>query len=541
MSDFIVIGQKYKEPGIYIRMNITSPYWPFLANNRPIFLQICNRMRSVWFIIFLTGFVISCQFTSMALVPSERARCNNGFVSINHHSVLPADFSYSDTCSGAPTFFFSIVNAPDSVTWIFGDPSSGGANFSVLANPSHVYSLPGQYTVTLTAWQSGIPETEIKIITINSTPSPYLGTDIDACAGNSVTLNPGNFPGAVIQWQDGSVSPTYTLGTNGQYTVAVTDDGCTGRDTVEAVFNNIPVVNLGADRAACQGESILLDAFNPGANYLWQNGSNSSTLAAGVTGVYSVTVSIGNCSAGDQVLLTFNPSPALNLGQDTVICKGFPLFLDATNPGATYLWQDGSIDPFIFADSAGLYSVTVTINTCSASDTIIIDEQEKPKVFLGEDSLLCLGMTYRLDAFNYGAAYEWQDGSMTAWYDARTSGKYFVTATNNCGVSADTIYLTFLNCECLVYLPDAFSPNRDNRNDLYRFTSNCNEFSGTLEIFNRSGKRLFVSQSQDSGWDGTFEDKEVPAGAYIYVMKYRGYDNGRYVDVKKRGSFLLTR
>jgi len=477
----------------------------------------------------------------MASVSSVGPIYVNGDAGSKNLRLLPADFTYTDTCSGSPTFFFSIVNASDSVTWVFGDPSSGTANFSLLANPSHVYSIPGQYTVTLTAWLSGIPETETKVITIKSTPSPYLGTDINACVGNTVTLNPGNFPGAVVSWQDGSVSSTYTLGTSGQYSVAVTDNGCTGRDTVEAVFNNIPAVDLGADRAACQGESVLLDAFNAGATYLWQNGSSSSSQLAGVTGVYSVTVSIGNCSTVDQVLLTFNPSPLVNLGQDTVICKGFPLFLDATNPNAIYQWQDGSFDPFIFADSAGVYSVTVSINNCTASDTITIDEQDKPKVFLGEDSLLCLGMALRLDAFNYGAEYEWQDGSTAAWYDARISGKYFVTATNNCGVSADSIYLTFVNCECLVFLPDAFSPNRDNRNDTYRFTSNCNEFSGTLEIYNRSGKRLFISDSQDKGWDGTFDGKEVPAGAYIYVMKHRGYDNGRYVDVKKRGSFLLTR
>ena len=498
-------------------------------------------MRASIFIAFIVGLIAVRANHAQGAVMMGNNLCITRLAELKLLSILPADFTYSDTCSGAPTLFFSIVNGPDSVTWEFGDPASGMANFSVLANPGHVYSLPGQYTVTLTAWQSGIPETETKIININPTPNPFLGTDINACAGNTVTLNPGNFPGALVQWQDGSVATTYTLSTNGQFSVAVTEDGCTGRDTVEAIFNNIPVVNLGADRAACQGDSILLDAFNPGAGYLWQNGSTSSTLAAGFTGVYSVTVSIGNCSAGDQVLLTFNPSPTLNLGNDTVICKGFPLFLDATNPGASYQWQDGRLDPFIFADTAGLYSVTVTINSCSATDTIIIDEQQKPKVFLGEDSLLCLGMTYRLNAFNYGAEYQWQDGSISSWFDARTTGKYFVTATNNCGVSADTVYLTFVNCECLVYLPDAFSPNRDNRNDIYRFTSNCNEFSGTLEIFNRSGKRLFVSQSQDLGWDGTFEDREVPAGSYIYVMKYQGYDNGRYADVKKRGSFLLTR
>jgi hypothetical protein len=90
---------------------------------------------------------------------------------------------------------------------------------------------------------------------------------------------------------------------------------------------------------------------------------------------------------------------SLHSGRIPRYAKDFPLFLDATNAGATYIWQDGSVDPFIFAEDPGTYSVIVSIGNCTASDTIILDQQDKPSVILGEDSVsLCAGQPLVLSA-----------------------------------------------------------------------------------------------------------------------------------------------
>lgn len=454
---------------------------------------------------------------------------------------IVADFSYADTCSGLPTSFTTIFANPDSVKWNFDDPASGALNSSNQLNPQHVFSSAGSFTVELIVWQGLLSDTVKKTIDILQTPDPDLGPDISECLGNTVVLNPGNFPGANFLWQDGTNASTLDIDTTGNYWVEVEFLGCTGRDSIDAQFNLTPVVDLGPAQTVCEGDTVFLDAGNSGASYLWQNGATTQIFPVTSNGNYSVTVSSGNCSSNDQVLITFDPVPFVAFGSDTTICKGFPLFLDATNANATYIWQDGTTDPFIFAEDPGTYSVIISIGNCTASDTIEIDQQDKPSVILGEDSILCAGMPLVLSAYNYGATYSWQDGSTDSIYKPEITGLYYATAVNQCGISADSIFLTFNICNCLVYIPNAFTPNSDNKNEIFNYKANCTDFKGKLEIYNRFGQLLFKSEDPFVGWDGTYDGKEATEAAYVYVLTYSGYDNGRFREEKIRDTFLLFR
>ncbi|MFN8153133.1 MAG: gliding motility-associated C-terminal domain-containing protein [Bacteroidia bacterium] len=454
---------------------------------------------------------------------------------------IVADYTYADTCSGAPTNFTTIFAGPDSVKWNFGDPASGALNVSTQLNPQHIFASGGNYNVQLIVYQSLLTDTVTYTIQIISTPDPNLGSDVQTCYGNVITLNPGSFTGAAFLWSDGTANSTLDIDTTGTYWVEVSDQNCIGRDTMNAVFNLVPVVDLGATQTGCEGDTVFLDAGNPGYTYQWQDGSTGQIYPATNTGNYVVTVTNGPCASNDNVFISFNPVPAVGFGPDTTICKGFPMFLDATNANATYVWQDGSTDPFLFAEDAGTYAVIVTIGQCTSSDTIVIDQQDKPYIFLGEDSILCAGQPLTLSGYNYGATYSWQDGSTDSIFSPAITGQYYVTAINQCGIAADSINLTFNICNCLVYIPNAFTPNHDNKNEVYNYEVNCTDFTGSLEIYNRFGQLLFKSENPDIGWDGTYEGKAAPEGAYIYVLKYTGYDNGIFADVKKRGSFLLAR
>lgn len=131
-------------------------------------------------------------------------------------------------------------------------------------NPQHIFSSAGQYTVELIVWQGLLSDTVEKTIQILATPDPDLGNDISECLGNVVPLNPGNFPGADFLWQDGTTGSQITIDTTGNYWVEVELGGCTGRDTIDAIFNAVPVVDLGPAQTACEGDTVFLDAGNPG-------------------------------------------------------------------------------------------------------------------------------------------------------------------------------------------------------------------------------------------------------------------------------------
>lgn len=454
---------------------------------------------------------------------------------------ITADFSYQDTCSGLPTSFTTIFAGPDSVRWNFDDPGSGTANASTQINPQHVFETAGTYDVQLIVYSGFLTDTVTKTINILSTPDADLGADVVACTGEQVTLDPGNFPAATYSWSDNSTGSTLTITASGTYWVEVEENGCTGRDTLLARFFDFPVLDFGANQTLCDGDQVVLNAGNTGASYLWQDGSTSQTYTVTATGNYVVTVAYGPCPITDNVFVVFDPVPVIGLGNDTTICKGNPLFLDATNAGATYIWQDGSTSPFYFAENPGTYAVIATIGVCTASDTIVIDQQQKPEVFLGEDSILCAGQFVELKAYNYGAVYNWQDGSSDSIFTARATGQYYVSAVNQCGIDADSILLTFTSCNCLVFLPNAFSPNADGKNDAYTYSVNCTDFTGRLEVWDRWGRLIFVSEDPELGWNGRYQGVDAPEGVYGYVIRYTGYDNGRFAEVRDRGNFRLIR
>jgi gliding motility-associated-like protein len=485
---------------------------------------------------------IACGFNPASLSLGGRSS-GYGLPNFLQQFFIVADFTYADTCSGSATAFTSLVAVADSMRWDFGDPLSGASNnTSSLNNPTHVFSSAGTYTVTLIAWEGLLSDTVQYTLEIIDTPEPDFGPDSSSCAGNPVLLDPGSFAGALYDWSDGSTGPTLTVTNAGDYSVTINRGGCIGRDTISVLFYPIPVFSFGTDQSICTGETITLTATNSAqASVVWQDGSTLPYLTITAGGTYSATVTENSCSFTDEILIQEIPGPVVFFGNDTTICKGFPLFLDATNPGASYIWQNGSTDPFIFAEDPGSYAVIVTVGSCTASDTILIDQQEEPVVFLGEDSLLCSGQPIELNAFNYGAVYSWQDGSNTASFRPEVSGNYWVTATNKCGIAGDSILVTFVTCNCLVYLPSAFTPNRDNRNETYGYEVNCTDFNGTFEIYDRFGALLFSSNMPEETWDGTYQGKECTEGVYIHVLKYSGYDNGRLIKEKKRGTFLLLR
>lgn len=300
--------------------------------------------------------------------------------------------------------------------------------------PGYVVNGPGSYSVTVTANNCSASDQ----ITVNYNPLPPvdLGPDVTLCTGETLVLDVTT-PGATYAWQNGSTGPTFTVTGPGQYSVSVTVGGCTSSDAIQVGQAPLPVVDLGSDQTLCAGQSVLLNATLPGATYLWQDGSTGPIFNANTSGTYSVTVTLGGCSASDAVDLLFNPLPAVDLGPDLSVCPGTTVVLDATVPGGSYLWSTGAQTPTIAVDQPGGYSVTVTANGCQASDAVTITHQALAPVDLGPDVTLCAGGTVVLDATVPGASYLWSTGAQTPTITVGTNGTYSVTVTQgSCTVDA---------------------------------------------------------------------------------------------------------
>ncbi|MCB0793992.1 MAG: gliding motility-associated C-terminal domain-containing protein, partial [Flavobacteriales bacterium] len=308
-------------------------------------------------------------------------------------------------------------------------------------NATFNVSTAGIYDVTVTA--NGCSANDAVQVNYIALPAVDLGPDQTLCDGQSTVLD-ATLPGATYLWQDGSTDPTYNVSTAGTYSVQVQTGSCSASDAITVSFNPAPVVDLGPDVTACTGDPVNLSLSIPGALFLWQDGSTGSSFAPVVSGTYSVTATLNGCSSSDAIDVLFQDPPMVDLGPDVDLCPGSSVALDAANPGASFLWQDGSTGSTLNVSSAGNYSVTVTVGSCSATDDLNVALLIAPQFNLGNDTLLCPGEQVLLDVSIPGASVIWQDGSTGSQFLVDSPGMYSATVTGASGCSSsDAIEIAY--------------------------------------------------------------------------------------------------
>jgi len=234
--------------------------------------------------------------------------------------------------------------------------------------------------------------------------------------------------------------------TAGTYNVTlIVVDSSGNIDTVvnQVVIHPSPHVNLGNDTTLCAGNTLTLDAGNPGATYLWSTGATTETITVSTTGTYWVNVNYTVCADTDTIAVTFNPLPVVNLGNDTNLCNGQTILLDAGNAGALYTWSTGATTQTISPVTTGTFWVIADLAGCRDTDTVALTFHVVPIVNLGHDTSLC-GTTYTLDAGNLGDTYSWSTGATTQTITVATTGNYWVIVSNSICSDTDTVAVTFV-------------------------------------------------------------------------------------------------
>lgn len=239
--------------------------------------------------------------------------------------------------------------------------------------PPYTYDSAGTYNVRLTV-NEGLPDQQNTckhIVVVDKPPIP-LGPDRIMCRGNSAFLDAGPNCDTIL-WSTGDTARRIMITHPGKYWVSVSKFGCRGSDTVNiSLYPDNPPV-LKPDTAICQGESYLL---NPGKNFtsmLWSTGDTSRTLMIIQAGLYWVHTSDSNkCQGADTVRISMKPAITVKLPRDTSICSKAFIVLDATVPGASYRWQDGTADSLLTVTEPGVYWVRVSRDSCAVLDTSVV-------------------------------------------------------------------------------------------------------------------------------------------------------------------------
>jgi len=217
--------------------------------------------------------------------------------------------------------------------------------------------------------------------------------------------------------------------------------------------------------------------------------------------------------------------PTVNLGNDTILCEGEFLDFDLTQDfkGINYLWSGGIETPVFQITEAGRYVARVE-NTCgNTADDIVVAYASPPQTRLGADEGLCPDSTLLLSyAPQELTRHFWQDGSQGESFLVIEPGIYSLRSENVCGVLLDSIQITEANCDCELTFSNVFTPNGDNINDVFAPQYNCSAQRYNLAIFDRWGRLIYQTDSQETPWEGACPQDECPDGVYFYQLEFQG-------------------
>ncbi|MDQ3101429.1 MAG: gliding motility-associated C-terminal domain-containing protein, partial [Bacteroidota bacterium] len=230
----------------------------------------------------------------------------------------------------------------------------------------------------------------------------------------------------------------------GFYSIVATVGECEVTDEISITVHTVPVVDLGEDLTICPNEVAAFDVTTAGATYLWHDGSTAATFSSAVPGNISVTVSIGDCSASDEMTLSVVEGAIADLGADAILCEGTILALDVAQPQATYLWENGATTAQRTITEPGTFWVNIYRNDCMDTDTIEVALFDPTLVDLGNDISICPGTSLTVPSPIPNGINTWSTGSGAASITISEAGSYWLNVDLDGCVASDTIEITMI-------------------------------------------------------------------------------------------------
>ncbi len=488
------------------------------------------------------------------------------------------DFEVTGSCFQSPFVFKDKSSASGNGTinswaWNFGD-TSGASDGSSVQNPDFTYLDSGTKNVKLVVTSSkGCIDSITKPVKVNSVASltlPFKDTlicSIDTLAVQAIGTGSFTWTPAYniinSNTSDPSVFPKQTT----TYVVSVTDaGGCINKDSVKINVLDSITVNAGADTGICRTDSLTLTAASDGLQYHWIPATgllNSPDIKNPVarpdtTTTYMVTANLGKCEAKDNVRIKVTPYPRATAGRDVTICYGSNTQLSANITGASYTWSpqnslsnSNTLTPVANPSSTTSYILTV-LDTLGCPkpgiDTVQVTVIPPVNAFAGNDTIVVANQPLQLNATG-GSVYMWSPSTgmdnpsianpvvtLSTTYDSLIY-KVRVGTEGGC-FAEDEIKVKVFKTGPDVFIPTAFSPNSDGKNDILKPIPAGIKTFNYFRIYNRWGQMIYSTSSIGSGWDGTFEGKEQPTGTYVFMAQATDY-LGK--PIFKKGTIVLIR
>lgn len=477
---------------------------------------------------------------------------------------------------GSAQGIWSVLSGPNLIT--LTDSSQYNTSASGL--------IEGTYTLIWTVSNGNCPTAaDTLIINVYDPPTANAGPDQDLCDKSTTNLNANIVTGSSSGFWSVLSGPNipnianpnsnHSAITNlveGIYTLiwTVSNGNCPPSvDTMQIRVYNSPLANVGPDQNLCLNTSAIISANTPlgtsSGSWSLLNSPNIPVIADSIsnnTGVSNLikghyqflwTVTNGVCPNAYDTLNVFNnPIPQVNFASNTnVICEQECIeltnnsIIDFPDSIVRYLWEfsDGQKstqrEPTICFNSAGVYSIKlIAISNNGCRDSInmdnYIDVYPLPTAYFElnpQYNVLTYDMIQVIDGSQDADLYYYDFGNgntstlqnPNVFYE--DSGTYTVTQIVETFFGCKDTFMRpiSINPDLIIYVPNTFTPDRDNKNDIFRPSLyGVEPESYRFLVFNRWGQLIFETRNTDIGWDGTYLGLKSKTDTYVWKVEVKG-------------------
>lgn len=473
------------------------------------------------------------------------------------------NFSYApvSACAGEPFTFTNQTPNVASLAWDFGD-----GNGSTSTAPTHTYAAGGTYDVTLTAELigTGCTASSIQQVVVQATPVAAISADpASGCIDLPVAFSNASTDADFSEWSfgDGNTSnleePFHTYTTAGTYTarlIASSLNGCADTTTTTIVAHPLPTSLFTLSSYESCGPTSVVQTLNASLGaigYAWDLGNGNSSelnqpeVVYTEPGSYTITLVSSNqfgCTDTARSVFVQHPTPEARFTVEPQPgCVGYPIsFVNASVNATAFQWDlgDGTTSSLTFPlhsyGASGVYGVQlIAYGAGGCTDTLDLPGavlvHPRPTAAYTTDTLESLPNALQFRNLSQGAidfVWDFDDGEgSTAIHPLHVfpadGGAFLVclVGVNDFGCPDTACTLINVPGDPNVFVPNAFTPNGDSRNDGFRPV--LNGFVGWnyhFMVFDRWGLKAYETRDPAASWDGTRNGSDSPVDVYVWKL-----------------------
>ncbi len=446
------------------------------------------------------------------------------------------------------------LNASGGQSYVWS-PSTGLSDPNAADPFSFTYNTR-LYNVSITD-SNGCTFVSSMIVTVNSLPQASAGADKSICFGSQTRIGgqPSGPVGSTYLWSptvglDNSPlapNPAVSPDTSTTYTLLVTDtNGCMKENEVVVKVNPLPVVEVTElPNYICEGDSELIAVTAGFASYNWRPSNDIvspdqsfSLVYPKFPSQYTVEVTDSNgCESEITIDVDVKPKPFVNAGINHEICDGDTIELIANAGEGDYLWtpeemvfQPDSLTTLAVPLGVAFLRLNITDKLgCTNYDDAIISAHPLPYADAGEDIENCDMQTVFLGGPSVTSeenSIRWSPASLLSnpraehpWVLNTERDTFYLEVVSPDGcINYDTVTVNS-DCYSKIYVPNAFSPDNDGINDVFRVYGH-RIYNPYLKIYDKWGHLIFESNDLEVGWDGTHPKNRNDAAISTYFWDF---------------------